>query len=195
MHPLEFVHLHAFLRQPAYMLTFAFYFFIGIVAIQLFYYVFVFGKFAFVKMPKSTPKKIPVSVIVCAKNEEENVKKFVPILAAQDYPDFEIILIDDASSDETLEVFEAFEKEYKNIRLVKVENNEAFWGNKKFALTLGIKAAKKEYLLFTDADCFPTSKDWIKEMSAQFTSEKTIVLGYGGYEKIAKFVPQQDHTV
>ena len=167
------------------MLTITFYLFIGIVAIQLFYYVVVFGKFAFAKIQKSTPKRIPISVIVCAKNEEENVKQFVPILAEQDYPDFEIILIDDASSDETLEVFEAFEKQYSNIRLVKVENNEAFWGNKKFALTLGIKAAKREYLLFTDADCYPVSKDWIKEMSSQFTAEKTIVLGYGAYDKIA----------
>lgn len=167
------------------MLTITFYIFIGIVAIQLFYYLFVFGKFAFSKTPQSTPKRIPISVIVCAKNEEENVKKFVPILAEQDYPDFEIILIDDASSDDTLEVFEAFEKQYTNIRLVKVENNEAFWGNKKFALTLGIKAAKKEYLLFTDADCYPVSKNWIKEMSSQFTAQKTIVLGYGAYEKIA----------
>lgn len=176
---------HVFKRQSAYMLTITFYLFVVIIAIQLFYYLIVFGKFAFSKMPKNTPKRIPISVIVCAKNEEENVKKFVPILAEQDYPDFEIILIDDASSDETLEIFEAFEKQYSNIRLVKVANNEAFWGNKKFALTLGIKAAKKEYLLFTDADCYPVSKDWIREMSSQFTAQKTIVLGYGAYEKIA----------
>jgi glycosyltransferase involved in cell wall biosynthesis len=168
------------------MLTITFCAFIVIVAIQLFYYLGIFGKFAFAKPQKSNPKKIPVSVIVCAKNEEDNVTKFVPLLAEQDYPDFEIILIDDASSDNTLEVFEAFEKQYPNVRLVKVENNEAFWGNKKFALTLGIKAAKNEYLLFTDADCKPTSQDWIKEMSSHFTMQKTIVLGYGAYEKTAK---------
>src|SRR6218665_2167844 len=167
------------------MLTITFYLFIVVVAIQLLYYVVIFGKFVYAKTQKSNPKRIPVSVIVCAKNEEENVAKFIPILAQQDYPDFEIVLIDDASSDATLDIFEAFEKEYQNIRLVKVENNEAFWGNKKFALTLGIKAAKKEYLLFTDADCFPTSKDWIKEMTSPFTMQKTIVLGYGKYEKIA----------
>jgi glycosyltransferase involved in cell wall biosynthesis len=136
------------------------------------------------KSQKSTPKKVPISVIVCAKNEEENVLKFIPILAEQDYPDYEVVLIDDASSDNTLEIFEDFEKKYPNIRLVKVVNNEAFWGNKKFALTLGIKAAKKEYLLFTDADCYPTSKDWIREMSSNFTNDKTIVLGYGAYEKV-----------
>jgi len=167
------------------MLNIIFYAFIGVVAVQLFYYIIVFGKFSFAKPQKSTPKRIPISVIVCAKNEEENVKKFIPLLAEQNYPDYEIILIDDASSDSTLDIFEEFEKQYSNIRLVKVQNNEAFWGNKKFALTLGIKAAKNEYLLFTDADCYPSTKEWIKEMSSQFTMSKTIVLGYGAYEKIA----------
>ena len=175
-----------FKSQSAYMLTTLLYLFIAVIAIQIFYYLFVFSKFAFAKSNPVSPKRIPISVIVCAKNEAENVKKFVPLLAEQDYPDFEIILIDDASSDETLEIFEDFEKQYPNIRLVKVQNNEAFWGNKKFALTLGIKAAKKEYLLFTDADCYPTSKDWIKEMSSHFTMQKTIVLGYGAYNKIPK---------
>lgn len=166
------------------MLTILLYIFIGIIALQIFYYLIVFSKFAFAKPQKITPKRIPVSVIVCAKNEAENVTKFIPLLAEQNYPDYEIVLIDDASSDDTLEIFEAFEKQYSNVRLVKVQNNEAFWGNKKFALTLGIKAAKKEYLLFTDADCYPTSKDWIMNMTSQFTLHKTIILGYGAYEKI-----------
>lgn len=174
----------AFETNTIMLLQIVFFTFIAIVAIQLVYYVFIFGKFSFAKPQTSNPKRVPISIIVCAKNEEENVKKFVPLLAQQNYPNFEIVLIDDASSDETLEVFEAFEKQYSNVKLVKVENNEAFWGNKKFALTLGIKAAKNEYLLFTDADCYPKTTEWITEMSAQFTQQKTIVLGYGAYEKI-----------
>ena len=158
--------------------------FIAVVAVQFLYYVLFFGKFSFAKPQTSTPKRVPISVIVCAKNEAENVANFVPLLAEQNYSDYEIVLIDDASSDDTLELFEAFEKQYSNVKLVKVENNEAFWGNKKFALTLGIKAAKHEYLLFTDADCYPKTADWITEMSAHFTKEKTIVLGYGAYERI-----------
>src|SRR5690606_13147806 len=123
-------------------------------------------------------------VIVCAKNEAENIRDFLPILATQDYPDYEVIIIDDASSDETRDIMEDFERQYAHVRLVKVQNNEAFWANKKFALTLGIKAAKKEYLLFTDSDCYPASKDWITQMSSQFTMSKTIILGYGAYEKV-----------
>ena len=167
------------------MLNIIFYFFIAIVAIQFFYYILIFGKFGFYKSKKEINQNFPISVIVCAKNEEENVKKFLPLLLNQDYSSFEIVLIDDASRDETLEVFEEFEKIHKNIKLVKVENNEAFWGNKKFALTLGIKAAKNEHLLFIDADCYPNSNQWISEMSSHFSKEKTIVLGYGAYEKIA----------
>ena len=157
---------------------------VAVVLFQLLYYIFVFGKFSFSK-PIAHPKKnIPISVIVCAKNEAENIKKFIPLLLEQEYPTFELVLIDDASSDETRDLFEEFEKQYSNVKLVKVDNNEAFWGNKKYALTLGIKAAKYEYLLFTDADCYPTSKHWISNMSANFTLKKTFVLGYGAYEKI-----------
>lgn len=158
--------------------------FIGITLLQLVYYVFIFGRFSFAKKQNTTPKKLPISIIICAKNEEENIKKYFPFIVSQNYPDYEIVLIDDASSDETLELFESYEKQYANVKLVKVQNNEAFWGNKKFALTLGIKAAKNEYLVFTDADCYPISTDWLLQISSQFTKEKTIILGYGAYEKV-----------
>jgi glycosyltransferase involved in cell wall biosynthesis len=157
---------------------------VAVVLFQLIYYIFIFGKFGFTKPAILTNKNIPISVIVCAKNEAENIKKFVPLLLDQEYPTFELVLIDNASSDETRDLFEAFEKQYSNVKLVKVDNNEAFWGNKKYALTLGIKAAKYDYLLFTDADCYPTSRQWISLMGANFTLKKTIVLGYGAYEKI-----------
>ena len=105
-------------------------------AIQFIYQSFVFTRFSFVKPKKDTPKSIPVSVIVCAKNEYENLQKNLPILVAQNYPNYELVLIDDASSDDTLELFEEYEKQYSFIKLVKVKNNEAFWGNKKIRLNL-----------------------------------------------------------
>ncbi len=166
------------------MLQFLFWFFIVVVFIQFIYYCFIFRKFSFLKLKNKYSQNVPISVIICAKNEEQNIKKIIPLLVNQNYDNFEIVLIDDASSDETLEVFEDFAKRYNNIKIVKVQNNEAFWGNKKFALTLGIKAAKNDYLLFTDANCYPNSKNWITEMSAHFDEDKTIVLGFRGYEKV-----------
>lgn len=158
-----------------------FYSFVVFTAIQIIYYLS-FSSFLFThKKEAKAYKEIPISVVICAKNEANNLKKFLPAILDQDYSDYEVVLINDASSDETLEVMKAFKKKHSIITIINVENIEAFWGNKKYALTLGIKAAKNEHLLFTDADCKPVSKNWIAEMSENFTLEKTIVLGYGKY--------------
>lgn len=163
-----------------------FYLFIFVVFIQVVFNIFFFGKFTFLKQKQDTQRHLGVSVIVCAKNEAENLKKFLPSIISQDYPDFEIVLINDASSDKTLKVMEAFASKHHSIKVVNVKNTEAFWGNKKYALTLGIKASKHDFLLFTDADCTPVSTQWISEMSSHFKVNKTIVLGYSPYKKIKK---------
>ncbi|AJR03650.1 glycosyltransferase [Siansivirga zeaxanthinifaciens] len=166
------------------LLDFLFYAFAAVVVIQVVFYLFFFGKFAFLKQKKQTLTNVPVSVIICAKNEAENLKNNLPKILSQKHPNFEVVLINDASSDDTLDVMEHFQSLHSNIKIVDVKNIEAFWGNKKYALTLGIKAATKDYLLFTDADCMPVSEYWIQEMTGKFTKEKTIVLGYGAYSKI-----------
>ncbi len=169
-----------------FLLDLLYYTFIAVVSIQVFFYLLFFGRYTYTKPKKQTQSNIPVSVIICAKNEAENLKTFLPSIIAQDYPDFEIVLINDASRDETAEVMEHYAKLHDHIKIVTVRNTEAFWGNKKYALTLGIKAAKNNLLLFTDADCKPTSKLWIKKMSKHFNDKKTIILGYGSYAKHKK---------
>ena len=165
------------------LLDIVFYSFLAVVSIQVAYYLIIFLKFAFSNPESNTPKNISISVIVCAKNEAENLTQFIPLIANQDYSNFEIVLVNDASIDNTLDVMEDLANKYDNIKIVDVKNNEAFWANKKYALTLGIKASKHDYLIFTDADCKPISKHWIKEISSNFSNQKTIVLGYGGYKK------------
>lgn len=161
-----------------------FYFFLVVVFIQFIYYIIFLTQFALLKPKKHNKKNIAVSVIICAKNEAENLKSFLPSIINQQYSSFEIILINDGSADKTLKVMQKFASENDNIKIVDVKSIEAFWGNKKYALTLGIKAASHNFLLFTDADCKPVSKHWIKEMSSHFSKEKTIVLGYSGYSKV-----------
>lgn len=154
--------------------------FIFVTLINLLYF-FSFFSFATTGIKNKLHPEVPVSVIICAKNEEENLKNFLPSIMEQDYPDFEIIVINDASTDNTLELVEEFQKIDPRIKIVDVQNNEAFWANKKYALTLGIKKARNKHLLFTDADCAPQSKNWIREMSRNFQPGNSIVLGYGGY--------------
>lgn len=168
-------------------LDFVFYSFVVVAILQVFFYLFLFGLFVFSKSPKKrVSKNIPVSIIICAKNEADNLKTFLPSIINQNYANFEIVLINDASNDNTLEVMEEFQQANGSIKIVNVKNNEAFWGNKKYALTLGIKAAKNNYLLFTDADCKPLSKNWIQEMTSHFDGSKSIVLGYGSYSRQKK---------
>lgn len=161
----------------------------GAVALINCAYYLLFSKFSFLKnSEKTTSEKYPVSLIVCAKNEEENLKKYLPLWQKQNYPNFEIILINDASTDETLEVMEAFAENDNRIQIVNVENNEAFWASKKYALTLGIKRAKNKRLMFTDADCYPASEEWLATMVSKFSDKKQLVLGYGAYEKQPGFL-------
>ncbi len=169
------------------MLEYIFITFIVLICIQLFYYLFIFSSFSFSKKESSKNSKnnLPISVLVCAKNEAENLTKNIPFYLQQKYPNFELVFINDRSTDDTLEILKKFKKENPTkITIVDVKPNEQFWGSKKYALTLGIKAATNEHLLFTDADCKPVSKHWITTMARNFNQEKIIILGYGAYEKI-----------
>lgn len=158
--------------------------------IQLLFFVFIFRKLSFAK---EVEDKVygsdirftePVSIIICAKNEAANLRENLPYILKQNYKTFEVVLINDASSDETLEVMEEFASRHRNIKIVDVASNETFWGNKKYALTLGIKVATSDYLLFTDADCKPNSENWVAQMANCFTSQKSIVLGYSPYKQV-----------
>ncbi|NNK73362.1 MAG: glycosyltransferase [Flavobacteriaceae bacterium] len=161
-----------------------FYIFILIILIQIVFYGFIFMRFGLHKPELPKLKNIKISVLVCAKNEAENLKAFIPLILDQDYPEFELVLINDGSSDTSLDIMREFERNNKNVKVVDVKPLDSFWNNKKYPLTLGIKASKYDFLLFTDADCIPVSSHWIREMSRHFTNQKTIVLGFGNYRKI-----------
>lgn len=161
----------------------------GAVALINCAYYLLFSNFSFLKNSEKKPsEKYPISLIVCAKNEAENLQKHIPQWQKQQYPKFEIILINDASTDETLEVMETAAANDPRIQIVNVKNNEAFWASKKYALTLGIKRAKNKRLIFTDADCYPASSEWLSLMASHFSEEKQLILGYGAYEKRSGFL-------
>ncbi|MCG8696935.1 MAG: glycosyltransferase [Bacteroidales bacterium] len=124
---------------------------------------------------------IPISVIICAKNEGENLRKNLPIILKQDYPDFEVIVVNDCSQDDTDFVVSDLMKEHKNLRITNIQPDRKFTHGKKLAVTVGIKSAQNECLVLTDADCFPVSDNWLKRIAVNFTNND-IVLGYGGYK-------------
>lgn len=130
----------------------------------------------------------PVSVIICARNEEENLKNFLPLVLEQEYADFEVIIVNDGSVDETEELIRRFQRDYPNLYITSLPQEVRIVCHKKLALTVGIKAAKHEIMLFTDADCRPYSKHWIATMVKNFTPETEFVIGYGSYYRTNGFI-------
>lgn len=126
-----------------------------------------------------------MSVIISAKNEAANLGCLLPQLSEQEFESFEVILIDDASNDNTLATMNSFQELHKNakfdVKVIAIDSEES--NGKKAALTKGIAAARYEHILLTDADCQPNSKLWISHMTHSFSKDISIVLGYGAYEK------------
>ena len=123
-----------------------------------------------------------VSVIVCAHNEYDNLQDYLSILLEQDYPCYEVIVVDDSSEDGSDLLLERWSRQYGNLYHTFVPRGARVLSNKKLALTIGIKAAHYDYLLLTDADCRPESKHWIREMMKGFSNEQTeLVLGFSPY--------------
>ena len=151
--------------------------------IQIIYYLFIFSKLAFFKIQKPGYNNDPVSIIICARNELKNLRANLPLVLEQDYPNFQVIVVNDCSWDESEKALEEYEDAYPHLKVVNILEQERYKHGKKFALSLGIKAASNETLLFTDADCYPSGKNWLKEITKNIDDQKEIVIGYGAYEK------------
>ncbi len=171
-----------------FLYNYVFWVFAASAAIQLLYFWMIFSRFAFYKDKVKPQADIPVSVIICAKNEYQNLKEYLPLILEQDYSDFEVVVVNDASDDETIFFLEDMERKYGNLKIVTLMQDLNFFSGKKFPLSVGIKSAKNEHLLLTDADCRPASRNWIREMAGKFSSKKDIVLGYGAYNEEAGFL-------
>ncbi len=156
--------------------------------VQLIYYLFVYSRILFYKKKSITNSREPVSVIICARNEVDNLKKHLPLVLNQDYPNYEVIVVNDCSNDESEETLAVLQTKYSNLRVTTINEDKKFYHGKKLALTIGIKAAKNELLLLIDADCYPVDKNWISKMQQNFDDKTEVVLGYGGYENKKGFV-------
>ncbi|HUW07623.1 MAG TPA: glycosyltransferase [Williamwhitmania sp.] len=171
-----------FLQLPIYQLVILSALLLSLL-LQLFFYLFFYVRVAKKRHPKhSLPDQNPVSIIICARNEEQNLKANLPGILEQSYPDFEVVVVDDCSEDGTADILKVFAQQYKNLKITTIKPDDKFSHGKKLALTIGIKAAKHELVLLTDADCSTTSKYWLSHMQENFILSCDVVLGYGGYK-------------
>lgn len=153
--------------------------------IQVFYYLFFFSRLAFYKRkPKEINQTHPVSVIVCAKDEAANLTMNLPGILIQEYrTTHEVIVVNDNSTDESKYILEELQRTFRQLQIVNLTQEAKFIPGKKFPLSMGIKSAKHEIVLLTDADCVPATEHWIEKMQDHFTEGVEIVLGYGAFHK------------
>ncbi len=147
------------------------------------YHFFLFSRIAFYNPPKTLNKVQPVSIIICAKNELDNLAKNLPLILHQDFPEYEVIVVNDHSYDDSYLFLKELAKEFPNFKVINLDEEQIIISGKKFAQTLGIKGAKYELLLFIDADCYPTGPNWLSTMQSNYNDQTELVLGYGAYEK------------
>jgi glycosyltransferase involved in cell wall biosynthesis len=152
--------------------------------IQLCYYLGVFSRLAFFRKKREMPEHPePVSVIICARNEEDNIVSFLPHILNQDYPEYQVVVVNDCSSDNTGDILEEFARKNPKLKIVTIKPDEYYSHGKKFALMVGIKGAEHPLLLLTDADCRPASDQWLRNMASYFSTGKEIVISYGAHER------------
>jgi cellulose synthase/poly-beta-1,6-N-acetylglucosamine synthase-like glycosyltransferase len=154
-------------------------------AIQLFYFLFFFLRLVFFKSESQQQQQThPVSVVICARDEAENLANNLPGLLAQEYPTtHEIIVVNDNSFDESKYLLEELKKSFKQLNVIELTQEAKMIPGKKFPLAIGIKSAKYEIVLLSDADCLPATENWINSMQSAFTKNTEIVLGYSPFQK------------
>ena len=126
----------------------------------------------------------PVSVVIPARNAESRIEKLLLALNHQHYSEFEVILVDDRSTDRTPLLLEKMKKNYSWLKTVRIDQTPENVDPKKYALTIGIQKARHDLILFTDSDCLPVSKGWIAGMANAFNESTEIILGFSNYEKM-----------
>jgi len=125
----------------------------------------------------------PVSVIVCAHDEEKNLRELIPLLLEQQHPEFEVIIVNDRSNDGTYDYLLEETQKHKQLKMVHIDSKPNHVNAKKYAITLAVKASRYDWVVLTDADCRPQSERWLQSMSEACSEDKEIVLGYSPYVK------------
>ena len=157
----------------------------AVVLVQLFFYLWFFLRLASYKpRERKMTRENAVSVVICARDEAENIARNLPGVLVQTYrSSTEVIVVNDNSQDETKYLLEGLHKQFRQLHIIELKQEAKLIPGKKFPLSVGIKSARHEVILLTDADCVPASEHWIQKMQDAYAEGIEIVLGYGAYRK------------
>jgi cellulose synthase/poly-beta-1,6-N-acetylglucosamine synthase-like glycosyltransferase len=157
--------------------------FVFVFLLQQVYYWMIFWRLGRYKQPSDNNDIQGVSVVLCAHNEYHHLKESLPLMLEQDHPEYEILVVNHSSDDDTHYLLTDLAETHAHLTAVSIKEDLNFFSGKKFPLSIGIKSAKYDMILLTDADCRPASKDWIRHMQSAFMKRTEVVLGYGAYNR------------
>jgi glycosyltransferase involved in cell wall biosynthesis len=123
----------------------------------------------------------PVSIVICARDVYEYLIDLIPALLTQDYPDYEIVVVNDCSDDETEEYLKDLERREPKIKPVQLKQHLNFFNGKKFPLSMGIKSAKNDIIVLTECNCMPVNDQWLRSVVNRYNNQTEIVIGYSPY--------------
>jgi len=152
--------------------------------VQLLYHWLMFSRLAFHKnhhRPKADSELEPVSIVLCARNAYEYLNDLIPVLLGQDYPDFEIVIVNDCSDDETEEYLKDLERREPRIKPVQLKQHLNFFNGKKFPLSMGIKSAQNDLIVLTDCNCMPSNDQWLRSVVNCYGKNTEVVIGYSPF--------------
>ena len=159
-------------------------------AIQLFYVFNFYARFAY-KKSKATDNQgnfPPISVIIAARNESDNLYEHLPTILSQDYPNYEVIVVNNQSIDDSNWILTAFAQQFPQLKVVEISRSPHLKPGKKLPITLGIKAASHDFFVLTDADCHPLSNQWLKNMMSSLAADRQFTIGYSPFTKAKGFL-------
>lgn len=160
-----------------------------LLAVQIIYYLVLYSRIGRRNRKEQrnelhfTQELPPLSVIICAHDEVENLRRNLPAILAQDYPDFEVIVINDGEKNESEDYLLQLEEQYRNLYHSFVPDSSRYISRKKLAVTLGIRASRHDWLVLTEANCQPQSNQWLRLLARNFTPHTEVLLGYSGYQR------------
>jgi glycosyltransferase involved in cell wall biosynthesis len=163
------------------MWSIAFQVMVGALFVLLVYHLAMFARLAFRKPQVEPDRERPISVVICARNEARTLEELLPVLMRQDHKEYEVVVVNDRSDDDTWEILQWMKPQYPRLRPVNIQADEKFNYGKKIALGVGLRAAKYPDVLLTDADCVPPGPDWISTMASGFRNGRQIVIGHSPY--------------
>ena len=123
-----------------------------------------------------------VSVIITSHNNAECLRRNLPSFLMQAYDNFEVIVVDECSEDDTQDVLIEIQKDYPQLRCTRIFPDTKFRFTKKLAINIGVLAAKHDILLFSEINCRPSSMYWVKTMESYFDENTAAVVGFANYD-------------